>query len=51
MFGPISRIYVAYDRERGFNRGFAFVNFVRKDDAQRAIDKLDGYGCAPAFAF
>lgn len=27
-FGPISRIYIAYDRETGENRGFAFVNFV-----------------------
>lgn len=44
VFGAISRIYVAYDRERGGNRGFAFVNFVRRDDAQKAIDKLDGYG-------
>ena len=27
-FGNISRIYIAYDRETGENRGFAFVNFV-----------------------
>lgn len=27
-FGPISRIYIAYDRETGESRGFAFVNFV-----------------------
>ncbi|KAK9815263.1 hypothetical protein WJX72_000878 [[Myrmecia] bisecta] len=43
-FGSISRIYIAYDRETGENRGFAFVNFMYKDDAQRAIEKLDGYG-------
>ena len=43
-FGPVTRIYVAFNRETGESRGFAFVNFVNKDDAQRAIDKLDGYG-------
>ena len=29
-FGQISRIYIAYDRETGENRGFAFVNFVSR---------------------
>lgn len=43
-FGPISRIYIAYDRETGESRGFAFVNFVYRDDANRAIEKLNGYG-------
>jgi len=42
--GPITRIYVAFDRETGESRGFAFINFVNREDAQRAIDKLDGYG-------
>ena len=43
-FGSISRIYIAYDRETGESRGFAFVNFVHKDDAARAVERLDGYG-------
>tara|TARA_B100001142_G_scaffold184505_1_gene183849 strand:- start:626 stop:1351 length:726 start_codon:yes stop_codon:yes gene_type:complete len=43
-FGPVTRIYVAFNRETGESRGFAFVNFVNKDDANRAISKLDGYG-------
>ncbi|DBA83794.1 hypothetical protein WJX77_005203 [Trebouxia sp. C0004] len=43
-FGGISRVYIAYDRDTGENRGFAFVNFVYRDDAAKAIDKLDGYG-------
>eukprot|EP00250_Pteridium_aquilinum_P008721 c1815_g1_i1 orf=136-1020(+) len=43
-FGPISRIYVAFDRETGLSRGFAFINFVNREDAIRAINKLDGYG-------
>lgn len=29
-FGTISRIYIAYDRETGENRGFGFVNFTYK---------------------
>lgn len=43
-FGAITRIYIAFNRETGESRGFAFVNFVNRDDAQRAINKLDGYG-------
>lgn len=43
-FGPISRIYIAYDRETGENRGFAFVNFVYREHADKAIQKLDGWG-------
>lgn len=43
-FGPISRIYVAFDRETGLSRGFAFINFINREDAIRAINKLDGYG-------
>lgn len=43
-FGQITRIYVAINRETNESRGFAFVNFAGRDDAQRAINKLDGYG-------
>jgi len=43
-FGPISRIYIAYDRDTRESRGFAFINFIHRDDADRAISKLDGYG-------
>ncbi|GHP02839.1 hypothetical protein PPROV_000159400 [Pycnococcus provasolii] len=43
-FGPIQRIYVAYDRETGESRGFAFVNFIHHEDAARAKEKLDGFG-------
>ena len=44
-FGPVQRIFVAKDRETGDSRGFAFVNFVHREDGTRAIAKLDGYGC------
>jgi len=43
-FGPVTRIYVAINRDTGEARGFAFVNMVNREDGQRAIDKLDGYG-------
>eukprot|EP00879_Flechtneria_rotunda_P022689 GHRR01023962.1.p1 GENE.GHRR01023962.1~~GHRR01023962.1.p1 ORF type:complete len:228 (+),score=93.62 GHRR01023962.1:265-948(+) len=43
-FGPISRVFLAVDRTTGENRGFAFVNYHHRDDAERAIRTLDGYG-------
>lgn len=43
-FGAVSRVYVAVDQKTGMSRGFGFVNFVNRDDAQRAISKLNGYG-------
>ncbi|CAI5948446.1 unnamed protein product [Closterium sp. NIES-65] len=46
-FGPVSRIYVAFDRETGLSRGFAFINFINREDAVRAINKLDGADAAP----
>lgn len=42
--GPISRIYIAYDRETKVNRGFGFVNFTYKEDANKAIQRLNGHG-------
>ncbi|XP_031094700.1 eukaryotic translation initiation factor 3 subunit G [Ipomoea triloba] len=43
-FGAVTRVYVAIDQKTGVSRGFGFVNFVNKEDAQRAINKLNGYG-------
>jgi len=43
-FGPISRIYLAKDRNSGLSKGFAFINFVHRDDAGKAIQKLSGFG-------
>ncbi|OWM87465.1 hypothetical protein CDL15_Pgr022576 [Punica granatum] len=43
-FGPVSRVYVAIDQKTGVSRGFGFVNFINKEDAERAINKLNGYG-------
>jgi translation initiation factor 3 subunit G len=43
-FGPVSRVYVAVDQKTGDSRGFGFVNFVHREDAEKAISKLNGYG-------
>jgi len=43
-FGRISRVYLAKDKETMQSRGFAFVSFMNRDDAARAMDKLQGHG-------
>jgi len=43
-FGPVTRVYLAKDRNTGLSRGFAFVNFIRREDAAVAMQKLAGYG-------
>jgi len=43
-FGAISRVYLAKDKITNLSRGFAFINFVRQEDAARAIEKLSGFG-------
>jgi len=43
-FGRISRVYLAKDKETMQSRGFAFVSFVNKDDAARAMEELQGIG-------
>ncbi|KAM7271822.1 hypothetical protein ACFE04_031036 [Oxalis oulophora] len=43
-FGSVTRVYVAVDQKTGLSRGFGFVNFANKEDGQRAINKLNGYG-------
>jgi translation initiation factor 3 subunit G len=43
-FGPLTRAYVALDHRTGESRGFGFLSFVYREDAERAIAKLNGYG-------
>lgn len=43
-FGSITRVFLVKDKNTGASKGFAFVSFANRDDAQRAITAVDGYG-------
>lgn len=43
-FGHIARVNVVRDRETGESKGFAFVAFDSKRDAETAAAKMDGHG-------
>ncbi|GKY91517.1 hypothetical protein MPSEU_000123900 [Mayamaea pseudoterrestris] len=43
-YGPILRVYLIKDKETMESRGFAFVSFVNKEDAERAMEGLQGHG-------
>ncbi|KAJ3020716.1 translation initiation factor eIF3 subunit g [Thoreauomyces humboldtii] len=43
-FGHTSRVFVSRDRETNACKGFAFVSFYHRDDAEKAMDKLNGFG-------
>lgn len=40
--GSVSNTKIAYDRESGRSKGFGFVTMLDKDEAQAAIDALNG---------
>ncbi|KAM0878498.1 hypothetical protein ACQ4PT_034826 [Festuca glaucescens] len=40
--GNVVDIHIPRDRRTGDSRGFAFVRYKYEDEAQRAVDKLDG---------
>jgi len=42
--GSVARIYLAKDRETGESRGFAFVSFHYRRDAEKALNTLNGHG-------
>jgi len=41
-YGRLGDVYIPRERGSGEHRGFAFVRFVNKDDAEDAIDSMDG---------
>jgi len=43
-FGAIARIFLAKDKTTGHCKGFAFVNYYKKEEAEKAIATLNGFG-------
>ncbi|KAH8759396.1 eukaryotic translation initiation factor 3 subunit G-domain-containing protein [Diaporthe sp. PMI_573] len=43
-FGRVTRVFLAKDRETGRAKGFAFISFADRTDAERACGKMDGFG-------
>ncbi|KZP11426.1 translation initiation factor 3, RNA-binding subunit [Athelia psychrophila] len=43
-FGRVARVYVGRDRETGAGKGFAFVSFEEKAQAEKAMAKIHGKG-------
>jgi len=43
-FGPIHKLYLAKDKQTGFCKGFAYIHFKFKNDAAKAIARLNGHG-------
>ncbi len=41
--GAIRDVFLPTDRESGRPRGFAFVEFESEEDAQKAIERFNGY--------
>lgn len=44
QFGRLQRVYLAKDMNTQLSKGFAFVTYYNRSDAQKAIDKLHGHG-------
>ncbi|KAG8979953.1 translation initiation factor eIF3 subunit g [Tulasnella sp. 425] len=43
-FGRVQRAYIGRDRDTGIPKGYAFVSFENKADAERAMQKTNGMG-------
>ncbi|KAF8622983.1 hypothetical protein AX15_006581 [Amanita polypyramis BW_CC] len=44
IFGRVARVYVGRDRETGAGKGFAFVSFEDRANAEKALEKVNGKG-------
>lgn len=43
-YGRLQRVYLAKDQVTFLSKGFAFITYYTRADAQRAMDKLNGHG-------
>ncbi|QRV82241.1 eukaryotic translation initiation factor 3 subunit G [Ceratobasidium sp. AG-Ba] len=43
-FGRVQRVYIGRDRETGIGKGYAFVSFEERANAERALQKVNGMG-------
>jgi translation initiation factor 3 subunit G len=43
-FGPVNRVFLAKDKTNNTSKGFAFITFNEKKDAQKAIECVSGFG-------
>jgi len=43
-FGHVSRVFLAKDKMNNTSKGFAFITFNEKKDAQKAIECVSGFG-------
>lgn len=43
-FGQTSKLFLAKDKQTGLCKGFAYIHFKNRADAEKAIQHLDGYG-------
>ncbi|KAG1366516.1 hypothetical protein COCNU_13G003060 [Cocos nucifera] len=41
-YGKVVDVFIPRDRRTGDSRGFAFVRYKYADEAQKAVEKLDG---------
>jgi RNA recognition motif-containing protein len=44
-FGRVTRVFLARDRETQRAKGFAFISYADRSDAESACAKLDGCTC------
>ncbi|KAF8318740.1 translation initiation factor eIF3g [Clavulina sp. PMI_390] len=43
-FGRVARVFLGRDRETGIGKGYAFVSYEDRAAAQKAIDRMNGFG-------
>ncbi|TIA88052.1 hypothetical protein E3P99_02829 [Wallemia hederae] len=43
-FGRVQRVFIGRDRETRASKGFAFVSFEMRSDAEKALEKVNGMG-------